>query len=128
MENEVGELGGSGAGLPEPGQTNGPDYDSGRITGPLEQTTHDPLSIYQRTPVLSRSPAMHQLKATCRGVAQHQRPPRARKVPIIKHIFGRWRSDGRSSKSPEGNLRRALDGLDVLTSRERNRPRTALWK
>ncbi|KIL55123.1 hypothetical protein M378DRAFT_651798 [Amanita muscaria Koide BX008] len=46
----------------------------------------------KRTPVLNRSPAMHQLKAACRGVAQHRRrPPCARKVPIIDHIFGRRR-------------------------------------
>ncbi|KAM6491785.1 hypothetical protein JOM56_012825 [Amanita muscaria] len=35
MEKEVGELGGSGTGLPEPGQTNGHDYDSGHITAGL---------------------------------------------------------------------------------------------
>ncbi|KIL60890.1 hypothetical protein M378DRAFT_167560 [Amanita muscaria Koide BX008] len=49
--------------VPKPGQTNGHDYGSGRITGPLEQTTYD---------------------------------------------HGDW-SDGGSSKSHEGNLRRALD-------------------
>ncbi|KIL55950.1 hypothetical protein M378DRAFT_550422 [Amanita muscaria Koide BX008] len=76
----------------------------------------------RRTPMLSRSPAMHQLKAAFRGVAQHRRQTRTRKIPIIDHILTASSacgdgSDGSSSESREGDLRRALDaalnGLDV---------------
>ncbi|KIL56193.1 hypothetical protein M378DRAFT_17291 [Amanita muscaria Koide BX008] len=68
----------------------------------------------RRTPVLGRSPAMHQLKASFRGVAQHRRQTRTRKIPIIDHILtassaGGDGSDGSSSESREGDLRRALD-------------------
>ncbi|KIL54275.1 hypothetical protein M378DRAFT_1059175 [Amanita muscaria Koide BX008] len=64
----------------------------------------------RRTPVLSRSPAMHQLKASFRGVAQHRRQTRTRKIPIIDHILtassaGGDGSDGGSSESREGDLR-----------------------
>ncbi|KAM6489283.1 hypothetical protein JOM56_015184 [Amanita muscaria] len=62
----------------------------------------------RRTPVLSRSPAMHQLKASFRGVAQHRRQTRTRKIPIIDHILtassaGGDGSDGGSSESREGD-------------------------
>ncbi|KIL54594.1 hypothetical protein M378DRAFT_43137, partial [Amanita muscaria Koide BX008] len=88
----------------------------------------------RRTPVLSRSPAMHQLKASFRGVAQHRRQTRTRKIPIIDHILtassaGGDGSDGSSSESREGDLRRALDaalnGLDVLKNMYEYR--TARW-
>ncbi|KAF8628688.1 hypothetical protein AX15_003758 [Amanita polypyramis BW_CC] len=76
----------------------------------------------RRSPALSHSPAMHQLKAAFRGIAQHRRQTRSRKVPIIDHILTQTNSSGDgsdgSSESREGDLRRALEAalssLDML--------------
>ncbi|KAM6496489.1 hypothetical protein JOM56_009195 [Amanita muscaria] len=95
-------------------QTIGHNYGYG-IVGRSEQTTQ-----FSTAPMLSRSPAMHQLKAAFRGVAKHQQQTRTRQVPITDHILTASSasvdgSDGGSSESREGDLRRALDtALDVL--------------
>lgn len=76
----------------------------------------------RRTSVLTRSPAMHRLKAAFRGVAQHRRQTRTRKTPIIDHLLTQTNSTGEgsdgSSESRESDLRRALEtalnSLDVL--------------
>ncbi|KIL55889.1 hypothetical protein M378DRAFT_173209 [Amanita muscaria Koide BX008] len=61
---------------------------------------------------------MHQLKAAFRGVAQHRRRTRTRKVPITDHILIASSAGGDGLTADEGDLRRALNATlnspDVL--------------
>ncbi|KIL60940.1 hypothetical protein M378DRAFT_13853 [Amanita muscaria Koide BX008] len=106
-------------------QTNGHDVASRADSSKILKITS--RSIEQ---VLSRSPAMHQLTAAFRGVAQHQRQTRTHKVPIIDHILTAVRpvETGLTAEAP--NPAKRSETLDMLKNmyeyRERRDDENAL--